>query len=362
MSDDGQQSLSIQLLGAGCASLSLAARAAELPRHDLTIIDPGTHSSPNHIWGFWAMPWIQNTDDTIKKRWFNWCVVAPNKSVTHSTKSHPYCALKRHDWIAKCRGEAVKSGVKFNTKMDADSTVQILDSRPPAIPSDMMLQHFAGFEVKTEQPAFDDTTAILMDFRCDQKLGMHFIYCLPFTDRHALIESTLFSPAVAPTTFYEEAIESYLCDILAVNSFSIIAREAGVIPLGVMPPHNPTFTGIGGNGGAIRPSSGYAFSFIQKQINQMIVDAEPSQPLKVKVPHSRFEIWMDHIFLAVIRNHPELSPIIFTRLAVKLSGDEFARFLSGDAGSIIWMKVIMAVPKLPFIKALFAQKWVVASS
>ena len=44
MSDDGQQSLSIQLLGAGCASLSLAARAAELPRHDLTIIDPGTHS------------------------------------------------------------------------------------------------------------------------------------------------------------------------------------------------------------------------------------------------------------------------------------------------------------------------------
>ena len=28
---------------------------------------------------------------------------------------------------------------------------------------------------------FDDSTAILMDFRCDQSKGIHFIYFLPFS-------------------------------------------------------------------------------------------------------------------------------------------------------------------------------------
>ena len=64
-----------------------------------------------------------------------------------------------------------------------------------------MLQHFVGWEVKAAAGAFDPTTAILMDFRCDQTQGMHFIYCLPFSDQEALIESTLFSPELAPARF-----------------------------------------------------------------------------------------------------------------------------------------------------------------
>ena len=83
----------------------------------------------------------------------------------------------------------------------------------------MMLQHFVGWEVKAAAGAFDPTTAILMDFRCDQTRGMHFIYCLPFSDQEALIESTLFSPELAPADFYDAAITSYLkriCHLLGV--------------------------------------------------------------------------------------------------------------------------------------------------
>ena len=93
---------------------------------------------------------------------------------------------------------------------------------------------------------------------------MHFIYCLPFSDREALVESTLFSPALVPDTFYETAITSWLNDCANVSAFEVIRREKGAIPLGLMARHDPALSGIGGNGGAIRPSSGYAFSFYSK--------------------------------------------------------------------------------------------------
>ncbi len=39
------------------------------------------------------------------------------------------------------------------------------------------------------------------------------------------------------------------------------------------------------------------------------------------------------------------------RMARALSGDEFARFLSGEAGWGLRLKVVMAMPKWPFIRA-----------
>jgi lycopene beta-cyclase len=191
-----------------------------------------------------------------------------------------------------------------------------------------------------------------MDFRCDQTQGMHFIYCLPFSDQEALIESTLFSPELAPDDFYDAAINRYLRSICQLSTFEIIRRESGVIPLGVLGQHDPGLVGIGANGGAIRPSSGYAFSFIHKQIDYAVSHAVAGRPLAVGVPHSAFELWMDRIFLSVLRRHPELAPDIFTGMAAALTGDEFARFLSGEAGIKTWIKVIMAMPKIPFLWGL----------
>ena len=40
-------------------------------------------------------------------------------------------------------------------------------------------------------------------------------------------------------------------------------------------------------------------------------------------------------------------------MAKNLSGDEFAKFLSGEANFKLWLKVIFAMPKIPFMKATF---------
>jgi lycopene beta-cyclase len=62
---------------------------------------------------------------------------------------------------------------------------------------------------------------------------------------------------------------------------------------------------------------------------------------------------MDTIFLRVIRRHPALAPQIFTAMADRLTGDEFALFLSGEAGLRLWTKLVLTMPKWPFICALF---------
>ena len=63
---------------------------------------------------------------------------------------------------------------------------------------------------ETNENKFDPSTIILMDFRCNQSRGLHFIYVIPFSKKKALIESTLFSKNVEDRKFYLSAINSYL--------------------------------------------------------------------------------------------------------------------------------------------------------
>ena len=42
----------VVLHGAGCASLSLAARASQLGSHKITVIDPPGYEVSDHVWGF----------------------------------------------------------------------------------------------------------------------------------------------------------------------------------------------------------------------------------------------------------------------------------------------------------------------
>ena len=110
---------------------------------------------------------------------------------------------------------------------------------------------------------------------------------------------------------------------------------------------------LGGNGGAIRPSSGYAFIFIQKQISRAIESAQRTGRLVVKPPHRQIDLWMDAVLLSVLRHWPQHAPELFLRMGRALSGDEFALFLSGEAGWRLRLKVVMAMPKWPFIRATF---------
>ena len=162
----------------------------------------------------------------------------------------------------------------------------------------------------------------------------------------------MFSPTLQANEFYETAISSWLKKYAGVSRFNLLRREQGAIPLGVMQRHDPAFQGIGANGGAIRPSSGYAFSFIQKQICTALRNVSDGHMLQFATPHKPIDLWMDKIFLSVLRYQPRYASKIFIALAGSLTGDEFARFLSGEANISLRAKVVAAMPSLPFIRAL----------
>ena len=54
----------------------------------------------------------------------------------------------------------------------------------------------------------------------------------------------------------------------------------------------------------------------------------------------------------MLKHWPEYGARIFLGMGKALNGEQFAKFLSGDAGWWIRLKVIFAMPKWPFIKAL----------
>ena len=357
MSPDARRQ-QVRILGDGCAALSLAARAGDLAGHELHLVRPtGAPAESDHVWGFWETPRLAEASRLARAKWHRWSIVSEAGQVVMQSATRPYTALHRRAWTDHCRAKASGAGVTVtdeaaNAGRSTDQPGLVFDSRPASVPGGMMLQHFLGLEIRSKRAVFDSQTAILMDFRVDQSRGMHFIYLLPFSATEALVESTLFTPSVCPEVFYLDSIATYLQAQFGLADFETIRTERGVIPLGTLPRRDPNISGIGGNGGAIRPSSGYAFPFIQKQIDQAIATANAGGPLRFEVPHRRIDLWMDAVLLTVLRHWPERAPDLFLRMGRALQGDEFARFLGGEADWPLRLKVILAMPKWPFLRGL----------
>ena len=352
----------VHIIGDGCAALSLAARADELPLHQLTIVHPeGARTPKDHIWGFWRVNGLDDAVKLARKDWNFWSIITSKENVLLSSDLHTYHALNRSKWEKNCLQLAKKNGVNFIDQSNLIDTpeAQVLDSRPPIVGTNQMFQYFIGWEIKAKPGSFNPKNATLMDFRCDQSRGIHFIYTLPFSSSTALVESTMFTQKREPDIFFETAIKNYLNRYCGVSDFIIDRVEKGGIPLGRLPHIKSNNSGIGSNGNAIRPSSGYAFVFIQKQILASIQNAKSKKkknnttgPLLIKRPHKLVDLWMDEVFVTVLRLRPEVAPELFLKMAKALDGDSFAQFLSGEAGWWVRLKVVMAMPKYIFINAL----------
>ena len=344
----------IEIIGDGCAALSFAARASEV-NGNVTLIKPNNAPpAKDHVWGFWSDPILQDAQTIAEQSWKKWAVITHDECAVLESETKPYNAFKRSDWIEHCQTLAESSGVKIIPEKDWNKSKNSLlfDTRPPIVPSGCVLQHFRGIEITTTEEKFDPNIAILMDFRVDQSKGMHFMYLLPYSETEALVESTIFSATLVDEQYYLDSIDKYLAKYYQVTDYSITHEENGVIPLGNLSPHDAKIPGLGANGGATRPASGYAFLFIQRQINVAIEQAKRGKEISFTNPHKRLDLWMDSVLLTVLKQWPEQGPTMFIRMAKALNGDQFVNFLSGDAGFWTRLKVIFAMPKWPFIKAV----------
>lgn len=217
-----------------------------------------------------------------------------------------------------------------------------------------LLQHFKGWLIQTDQPAFNNQVATFMDFRVSQQYGATFVYVLPVSANKALIEYTLFSEKVLPDTIYDTALEDYIKTFLKPNSYNILEEEFGIIPMTnqIFDAGKKNVVNIGAAGGQTKASSGFTFQFIQKHTRQIM-----QALLEDKDPHiakdffeKRFNLY-DSTLLNILQNKKLGGNAIFTSLFKYNPPQRILKFLDNETSFTEDLKIMNSVPVKVFLPA-----------
>ena len=219
----------------------------------------------------------------------------------------------------------------------------------------MLFQCFAGAEVEhgglLAHP--HDVAGLMTRMRADED-GFAFTYVLPFTRTTALVEFTRFSRrALSPLQLAQE------CDAelraLGLGLSDVVRVEHGVLPMGLHrnPAAVPPGVVMAGNGGgAIRPSTGYAFMRIQRWSQNC---AERMGRGAAPVGHPRdgaVQRQLDRIFLQVLRETPSRTPEFLMALASRVAPERLLHFLTDCATPLDMAALVASLPVLPFLQQL----------
>ena len=318
----------------------------------------------NNFFGFWLTDWMKPFEHIIEKKWFKWTIGNKKIKITHTSRDKPYCVISFKKWKKFCLETKNKLEIK-NKKVlkyiplqnyfkivTADNNEyyaeKIYDSRSTKEKKGELLQHFFGINITVPDNTFNDNKLTLMHFTKEKNL-LHFMYILPLSHNKALVESTVFSKEVFENSWYRDKIKDYL-NIKNINNYKESSVEKGVIPMFFAEEENsPSLNifNIGIRGGACKPSTGYAFSFLIKQI-QLLKNSKKNY---VNI-HKFLERKMDKIFINFLKNNNEDGQS-FIKLASNLNGNEFQSFMMGESSILTKLKIIKSMPKLLFIKELF---------
>lgn len=357
------------ILGAGCAGLSLACALLDAGVDEpITLVDARTDFGRDRTWCLFdvrATPFA----DLATHRWTTWEI----GGVACHDDRHPYVRLDSPDVYAVALrrlerapnvelrlGEAVRSIGDGSVVTDRGvlRAARVYDALSLGSPGLRGLrpqawQTFLGHEVTVAEPVFDPGVATLMDFDVPQpRGGVAFLYVLPFDERRALVEHTVIGTHAVPAAERRRVIEGFL-ERRGAGARTVTHRERGAIPMTTGPLARPGARHaipIGTAGGAVRPSSGYAFGRIQAQVAGVVADVIAGRTPDARVGSPRTGA-MDAIFLRVLAAEPERFPAHFRRLAERVPAAALARFL-GDAGTVLDdARIVAALPKTPFAAA-----------
>ena len=364
MSNITSINLDIAIIGGGNAGITLASKlsAQKSPLKTL-VFEPKTPQQRDCCWSLWATPdQCASLKPSMLGKWAQWRLIDDVSEVVLKSDEYQYTSLSAvsslegTDNIKRSTVEqlAKEAGItSFKADGQNYTAKTVFDSRPPVTASNSLRQHFMGWEIRTKAPMTETDIATLMDFRVDQSKGLHFIYALPFSSNHLFLESTMISTTLEDKQWYRDAMHQWL-QRHNIEVDELLREEVGVIAMEEPPETSIPFGAIGAASGAVRLSSGYAFSAIQTQMTRLAKGISVGN-YSVPKPTSGYLDAMDRVFNGVLLAKPDLAVDIFMRTGRALNGDQFARFMLGTAGIIEWAKVIFAMPKRVFIRQLWRQ-------
>ncbi len=243
----------IIIAGAGLSGLTLALECARRPffhEKKVLLIDRDNKEKNDRTWCFWA------TDDEILppvifKTWNQCRFFGETAEIPMLLKPFRYHMVRGIDYYQWAKNELSKwphiqritaniisidattgivhsdqgdfQGARvFNSALTTQPLLppqSALYQKPPlsqrnALPANSsytwLLQHFKGWIIETPEPAFDPEVVTFMDYRLEQKGETRFVYVLPFSPHRAMVEFTVFSPALCSPEEYDNELKKYI--------------------------------------------------------------------------------------------------------------------------------------------------------
>ena len=236
-----------------------------------------------------------------------------------------------------------------------DSTHPLKLNRPE---NHNLWQHFKGWTIATEKPCFDVGKPRLMDFRIDQQGDCRFFYILPFDERTALVEYTIFNDQLLSDDQYETALQTYIGQYLDTGSYTIQEVEFGIIPMSDEPTTERPgkhVVRIGTAGGYTKPSTGYTFQRTQRYLYEIVQNMVANGKPKRRKPWfwGVFKRFLDSVLLNVLKYRRHPGNDVFTQLYQRNAPDQIFRFLDEDTTLAEDLKIMSTVPLGAFTLAAF---------
>ncbi len=369
------------ITGAGCAGLSLLMHiiaTGKLNDKKILLIDSDEKKKNDRTWCFWEE---KNGlfQSIVYKEWIQLQFKSVHFSKDLEIRPYTYKLIKGIDFYNHCFNQIknypnihFRKGSVYAIKSDNNETSVTIQGetifceyifnsivfKKPALTARhyWLLQHFKGWFIETANEAFDPESATLMDFNTDQSKGTAFFYVLPFTKTKALIEYTLFSPALLSEVEYEASLKDYIEHTLNISSYTVYEKESGSIPMTNyrFPGSMNNIINLGTAGGQTKGSSGYTFRFIQKHSASIAVNlAKGDFPLS-QADDGRFNFY-DSILLRILSEGTVEGREIFKRLFQKNKANTVLKFLDNESSLAEELPIISSLPTMPFLKAAIKQ-------
>ncbi len=369
--------------GGGLSGLTTA-YFLSLSRHSFKsalIIDKEEKEGNDRTWCFWSeIP--SDFEPLVSKTWHQLSFACGEFRTQDAISGPGYRLIRSRDYyqfiknalqkdgrfqwsqasVASIRSNGEKACVSLldSSEYEAD---MILNSVPSlalvskSVPGSTFLwQHFRGWVVESEKAVFDPEVPVLMDFfEGTAAPEARFFYVLPFDERSALIEYTVFSPRLLADAVYDEKLDGYIRTKLGLKQWKVKEVEQGAIPMTdrrFSPYHGENILNIGTAGGWVKPSTGYAFT---RTLDRSCALAEAlalgKDPGFIYRERKRFRFY-DKLLLNILNEESHHAGSIFLSLFQRNRMDHILRFLEERSRIPAEVRIFSRLPVGVFLRAL----------
>ncbi|WP_226389360.1 lycopene cyclase family protein [Penaeicola halotolerans] len=369
------------LTGAGCAGLSFIhyLLRSSLKDKNVLIIDDSPKNANDKTWCYWSDEILSihpNQDQIVS---WNQVTVSDQiqevqKPLAHYTYYHVKAIdlydqvmteINQSDNITYLTDRVVKTafidkGYIVTTENSGVYTgAYIINSIPQFSPhasaTKAIKQVFVGWRIKTDQALVNQNSATLMKFDHLTQDQVNFFYILPFSPNELLVEYTLFTKESLNESMMRDKLKTYLSEHMGIDQFEIIHEEKGSIPMTTRASYQAqkqNWVDIGTAGGCTKPSTGYTFYNIQKQVQRLINELESNKTLTTNWKRKSRFIFYDNILLNIIDKWPKQMAAIFRSMFQNNHPDQVFKFLQEETSFWEELKILSKLPFKYFLKSL----------